>query len=33
VLLAIPTYIIAFCYLELFDYSGTLQTGLCQLSG
>jgi iron(III) transport system permease protein len=26
--LAIPTYIIAYCYLELFDYSGTLQTAL-----
>lgn len=26
--LAMPTYIIAFCYLELLDYSGTLQTAL-----
>jgi len=26
--LAIPTYIIAYCYLELFDYSGLVQTGL-----
>ena len=26
--LAVPTYIIAFCYLELFDYSGTIQTTL-----
>ncbi len=26
--LAVPTYIIAFCYLELFDYSGSVQTGL-----
>ena len=26
--LAMPTYIIAFCYLELFDYSGIVQTAL-----
>ncbi|MEM7619496.1 MAG: iron ABC transporter permease [Pseudomonadota bacterium] len=26
--LAMPTYIIAFCYVELLDYSGTLQTSL-----
>lgn len=26
--LAMPTYIIAFCYLELLDYSGTVQTAL-----
>lgn len=26
--LAIPTYIIAYCYLELLDYSGTVQSGL-----
>ena len=26
--LAMPTYIIAFCYMELFDYSGTIQTAL-----
>jgi iron(III) transport system permease protein len=26
--LAMPTYIIAFCYLELLDYSGTIQTAL-----
>ncbi len=26
--LAVPTYIIAFCYLELFDYAGTIQTAL-----
>lgn len=26
--LAMPTYIIAFCYVELLDYSGTLQTTL-----
>jgi len=31
--LAIPTYIIAFCYLELFDYSGVLQTSLRSLFG
>ena len=31
--LAIPTYIIAFCYLELFDYSGALQTMLRELFG
>jgi len=31
--LAIPTYIIAHCYLELFDYSGVLQPGLRQLFG
>jgi iron(III) transport system permease protein len=28
-----PTYIIAFCYLELFDYSGTVQTALRGLFG
>ncbi len=26
--LAMPTYIIAFCYMELLDYSGTLQTAM-----
>src|SRR5690606_21258275 len=26
--LAMPTYIIAFCYLELFDYSGSVQTAM-----
>lgn len=26
--LAMPTYIIAFCYMELLDYSGTFQTAL-----
>ncbi|ODA67172.1 Sulfate transport system permease protein CysT [Methyloligella halotolerans] len=26
--LAVPTYIVAFCYLELFDYSGLIQTAL-----
>ena len=31
--LAVPTYIIAFCYLELFDYSGVAQTGLRTLFG
>jgi iron(III) transport system permease protein len=31
--LAVPTYIIAFCYLELFDYSGWIQTSLRQLFG
>ena len=31
--LAIPTYIIAYCYLELFDYSGTLQTALREIFG
>jgi iron(III) transport system permease protein len=31
--LAIPTYIIAFCYLELFDYSGLIQTALRDLFG
>ena len=31
--LAMPTYIIAYCFLELFDYSGALQTGLRQIFG
>ncbi|HYH70729.1 MAG TPA: iron ABC transporter permease [Methyloceanibacter sp.] len=31
--LAIPTYIIAYCYLELFDYSGVVQTGLREAFG
>jgi iron(III) transport system permease protein len=31
--LAVPTYIIAFSYLELFDYSGIIQTSLRQLFG
>ena len=31
--LAMPTYIIAFCYLELFDYSGVVQTSLRALFG
>jgi iron(III) transport system permease protein len=31
--LAVPTYIIAFCYLELFDYSGAAQTALRHMFG
>jgi iron(III) transport system permease protein len=31
--LAVPTYIIAFCYLELFDYSGAAQTALRHVFG
>jgi iron(III) transport system permease protein len=31
--LAMPTYIIAYCYLELFDYSGLVQTGMCEAFG
>jgi iron(III) transport system permease protein len=31
--LAMPTYIIAFCFLELFDYSGLLQTTLRSVFG
>ncbi len=31
--LAVPTYIIAFCYLELFDYSGAIQTTLRHVFG
>ncbi len=31
--LAMPTYIIAYCYLELFDYSGEVQTALRGLFG
>jgi iron(III) transport system permease protein len=31
--LAIPTYIIAYCYLELLDYSGTVQSGLRAVFG
>jgi len=26
--LAVPTYIVAYCYVELFDYAGPVQTGL-----
>lgn len=31
--MAMPTYIIAYCYLELFDYSGLAQTSLRELFG
>jgi iron(III) transport system permease protein len=31
--LAMPTYIIAFCFLELFDYSGAIQTPLREAFG
>jgi iron(III) transport system permease protein len=31
--MAMPTYIIAYCYLELFDYSGLLQTSMRGLFG
>ena len=31
--LAMPTYIIAFCYVEMFDYSGFLQSELRELFG
>jgi iron(III) transport system permease protein len=31
--LAMPTYIIAYCYLELFDYSGAVQMSLRELFG
>jgi len=31
--LAMPTYIIAFCYMELLDYSGTAQTALREMFG
>lgn len=31
--LAMPTYIIAFCYIELLDYSGTVQTALREAFG
>jgi len=31
--LAVPTYIIAFCFLEMLDFSGPLQTGLRDLFG
>lgn len=31
--LAMPTYIIAFCYMELLDYSGTVQTSLREFFG
>jgi iron(III) transport system permease protein len=31
--MAMPTYIIAYCYLELFDYSGLVQTSMRSLFG
>ena len=31
--LAMPTYIIAFCYVEILDYSGSLQSGMRGLFG
>ncbi len=31
--LAMPTYIIAFCYVEILDYSGTIQTHLRDIFG
>jgi iron(III) transport system permease protein len=31
--LAVPTYIVAYCYVELFDYAGPVQTGLRSLFG
>ena len=31
--MAMPTYIIAYCYLELLDYSGVVQTGMRGLFG
>jgi len=31
--MAMPTYIIAYCYLELLDYSGAVQTGMRGLFG
>ncbi len=31
--LAVPTYLTAFCYVELFDYSGSLQSALRALFG
>ena len=31
--LAVPTYIVAYCYVELLDYAGPLQTGLRSLFG
>ena len=31
--LAMPTYIIAFCYIEVFDYSGEIQTALRNILG
>ena len=31
--LAVPTYIIAYCYVEILDYSGPLQTGIREAFG
>ena len=31
--LAMPTYIVAYCYVELLDYSGPVQSGLRSLFG
>lgn len=31
--LAVPTYIVAYCYVELLDYAGPVQTGLRSLFG
>ncbi len=31
--LAMPTYIVAYCYVEVFDYAGPVQTGLRSLLG
>lgn len=31
--LAVPTYIVAYCYVELFDYAGPVQTGMRSLFG
>lgn len=31
--LAVPTYIVAYCYVEIFDYAGPLQTGLRSVLG
>jgi len=31
--LAVPTYIVAYCYVEIFDYAGPLQTGLRSIFG
>ncbi len=31
--LAMPTYIVAYCYVELLDYAGPVQTGLRQIIG
>ncbi|MFA9549806.1 MAG: ABC transporter permease [Hyphomicrobium sp.] len=31
--LAVPTYIVAYCYVELFDYAGPVQTGMRSFFG